>query len=96
MAKSPIKIEFVGIDDWSRPTFKSVEKLRYMIKETNDPYYAHAYFCDTENLFGGVGESEILDFYRKNPDKVADIIYKGREFDSEPCGTRYNIEIKGV
>lgn len=68
----PKQVFYVGIDDWNRPTFRSVTNRR-------------EFFCDVVNLFDYyTPEDEIIDFYGTEPTEL--LCYKGPCFDSEPMG----------
>ncbi|MDD6581618.1 MAG: hypothetical protein PUF10_02925 [Bacteroidales bacterium] len=76
-----VKIVFMGVDDWNRPTFIA----------TTHP---KRFFCDISNLFDyDAQESEVLAFYKEHPEKVNCICYKGSKFHSEPDGTQVDVEI---
>lgn len=67
----PKKIFYVGVDDWNRPTFRSVENRR-------------EFYCDVFNLFDYyTPEDKIIEFYGTEP---VELNYKGWCFDSEPMG----------
>lgn len=75
------QVYFVDVDEFNRPTFRSVNR--------SDRYY-----CDTDNLFNyNVAESAVLDWYQKYQGRESAICYKGRKFDSEPDGTPAQVEI---
>ncbi len=94
MAATPIKIEFAGIDRWGRPTFVSVEKCKYKDRYMCKEYEQYAYFCDTEKLFSyDATAAEVHAFYDEHPDKVKNIVYKGRSFGAEPEGDHLAIEL---
>ena len=70
------KVYFAGVDDWNRPTFRSVTKK-------------NVYYCDVFNLFDwGESEETILAFYEKRGTRS--ICYKGNTFDAEPQGDPEN------
>ena len=92
-----IEIEFAGVDRNNQPTFVSKEKLVFNSRTTGKQENHYAYFCDIEKLFNrNATQKEILDYYRANPDRIANIIYKGITFDAEPSGEHYTIQIVGL
>lgn len=73
-----VKVYIAGVDDWNRPTFCTIDRKRF--------------YCDVTNLFGyGASDEEIIEFYKRNG--TANIVYKGRSFDSEPEGDSCCVEI---
>lgn len=74
-----VKICFVGVDEWNRPTFCEVlNKSRY--------------YCDICKLFDfNTTEEEIMDWYSLVG--VSGIVFKGSCFYSEPYGELVNVEL---
>lgn len=79
------KVEFVGIDEWNRPVFKSISQ----VIEMDNGEKSYAYFCDVNTLFDyGTNEREVYE--KKN---TLYLCYKGCRFGSEPMGTDMPYEI---
>lgn len=77
--KEKVKIYFAGVDDWNRPTFREVLDNK-------------RYYCDIYKLFDyNTTEETITAWYSLVG--VAGIVFKGNNFDAEPLGTRYNVEL---
>lgn len=80
MAK--VKVYFVGVDYWNRPTFR----------EIRDGKRLNRYYCDVFKLFDyGTSEDEVLKWYTAVG--TSNIVYKGSMFVSEPDGGTANVEI---
>ena len=71
---------FKGVDNWSRPVFKRIDKNHY--------------FGDTNNLFSwDASKEEVMEFY-KDKDLHNHLCYFGTSFGCEPSGTSIRKEIK--
>lgn len=74
-----VKVFFVGIDYWNSATFREV-------------FDEEKYYCDIYKVFDyNTTEEKILAWYSFVG--TAAIVYKGNSFDSEPLGSRVNLEI---
>lgn len=74
-----VKIYFVGVDEWNRPTFREVLN-------------SSRYYCDICKLFDfNTTEEKIMDWYSLVG--VSGIVFKGSCFYSEIYGGRANVEL---
>ena len=73
-----VKIYFVGVDEFNRPTFCSIDGKRF--------------YCDIDHLVKyDESEDEIIRYYKAFG--TSHIFYKGRMFKSEPEGDFCCVEI---
>jgi len=74
-------LNFRGVDSWNRPIF-----------ERNKKFYG-----DTCNLFAYDASSfQVLEFYKQNPQMIANISYFGEYFGCEPSGGTLRKDLKIV
>ena len=76
MQEKVLDIEFVGVDDWSKPIFKLVGK--------------EAYFCSTTTLVpdkekGIVNNDDVVNYFKQNPEELE---LHGSSFDCDTLGGR--------
>ena len=81
-----LKIKFIGIDEWSRPIFKPVDKSKnYYLSDVNHLFPENASIDEIKEFYKDVSDNRLKEF----------ITYHGREIDTDPMGAelKYNLEI---
>ena len=73
-----MQVQFYGIDDWSRPVFKVVDKKLFIGSVDHLVDY-------------GDTEEEIFNYFKDN---LNELVYFGTTFNCEPDGSKINAELE--